>query len=455
MKLPALKKIFSFTLFLAPVAANAAQEIVLDSVPPVTDETIFGGGLVEGRYLGNPVGVKLCAAVFIDGLGYFVKPSFAGANISIDDTDGSFGFDSTTGGCDYRWERLALTVIPDTESCPLPNPSPDPGSFALIEAQRIFDRQPRGVDFDSESLWVRDSGSCNTVGPGSNDFLRDNVHAQYDGLQLETSDDGSMLTSAEVVNRKPSGYGRYVHEFTLPPGGLDPGTVLGIFTFDRDGTGTRFNELDFEIGDSLIGGVGGDNAQCIVQGGDRFSFPLDPQEFDWTVVLTWSPGVFTCDVYAGHVSDDLGSATPFQTWTTSNNVPVPGADSRMRSNLWIHDPNIAAATSVRFKSIRWEPLPACGIDLVENSDGTRDVTIEIGNQDSSRYTLALSVSTASVKLIDVELPPLIPPVPVVFPLFELPDSFGVISFESTLVSSHGITCREVLRYDVAADRVLP
>ena len=78
------------------------------------------------------------------------------------------------------------------------------------------------------------------------------------------------------------------------------------------------------------------------------------------------------------MGDDLGLATPVQTWTTFENVPVPGADSRMRSNLWIHDSNIAAETSVRFKSIRWEPLPTCGIDLVENA--RRKATRKHGGQ---------------------------------------------------------------------------
>jgi hypothetical protein len=344
--------LLTIALLGAPLGqAQAAQDIVLDTVPPVTEETL-SGGTVEGRYLGNPTAVQLCSAVFIDGLGYFVKPSTATPEIAIM-ADGSFRFDSTTGGCDNRWERLALTVIPDLDPCPTPSSSPDPGSFITIVAQRIFDRQPRGVDFDGESLWVKDSGSCTNVAPGSNDFLRDNVRVQLDGLRIETSDDGSKLTSAEVVNREPTGYGRYVHEITLPEGGLDEATVLGIFSFDRDGVGSFFNEVDFEIGESLIAGG---NAQCIVQGGDVNIFTIDPADRELTVVLDWIPGAFACAIYLGHVADSLDTAVPLEEWTSTNNIPEPGADSRMRINLWIDDSAIAMPTSVTVKSVRW-PLP--------------------------------------------------------------------------------------------------
>ncbi len=444
--------LLTIALLGAPLGqAQAAQDIVLDTIPPVTEENL-SGGTVEGRYLGDPTAVQLCAAVFIDGAGYFVKPLTDNPEIAIM-PDGSFSFDSTTGECDYRWERLALTVIPDFDPCPIPLPLPDPGDFITIVAQRIFDRQPRGVDFDGESLWVKDSGSCTTVEPGMNDFLRDNVRAQFDGLRIETSDDGSMLTSAEVVNREPTGYGRYVHEITLPEGGLDQATVLGIFSFDRDGVDSSFNEVTFEIGESLIAGG---NAQCVVQGGDVNIFTIDPADRELTVVLDWIPGAFTCAIYLGHVADSLDTAVPLQEWTSTNNIPEPGADSRMRINLWIDDSTIAIPTSVTVKSVRWQPVPSCEIDLVENANGTRDLALALGTTEpGSTFTLVLDVLNQSITLASKQINQIAPAKELVFPLPELPTAAGVVSLTSKLVTPSGETdCLETLLYDAATDRVL-
>ena len=176
-------------------------------------------------------------------------------------------------------------------------------------------------------------------------------------------------------------------------------------------------------------------------------------------MLQWHPGEFTCAIYLGHVADDLQSQslpTPFETWTTTLNIPVPGSDTRMRMNLWVEDHGIALPTQVTINSIHWQSLPTCSLGLRETPTGNREIVLALGNVDAgSLYSLSLTAFTTTFPFFEeVPLPVVIPATTIVVPFPDLPSVVGVVGLESTLISPEGVACRDSLLYDVAEDRVL-
>lgn len=189
------------------------------------------------------------------------------------------------------------------------------------------DLHARTVDFSGHTWRVR--WNAEPQGPGPNYFSdsRANVRVDDSGrLHLRLRHVNGRWYAAAVISQKVFGYGRYLFELDSPVHELDPGVVLGLFTWNT--TDIHHNrELDIEF--SRFGNEGSPaNGNFVVQPYDlpghqrKFVQPAVAQSTHW---FDWQPG---------SVTFGSSSAAPSSWRYEGPDVPPPSAPVRM--NLWLY-----------------------------------------------------------------------------------------------------------------------
>jgi hypothetical protein len=149
-------------------------------------------------------------------------------------------------------------------------------------------------------------------------------------LHLRIAREQDQWTCAEITLSRSLGYGSYsfaVHE--MPH--LEPGTVLGLFTWDLLESGQNNREMDVEL--SQWGDPGAKNAQFAIQpyyvpaNIFRFNSPAAPV----THSFDWEPG----RVSFRTAQEGPGAASrPVATHVFTSGIPSPGGE-RVHINLYI------------------------------------------------------------------------------------------------------------------------
>src|SRR5271163_3509838 len=87
--------------------ARAADSVEFTSVPPYGSQSNLFGKV----YGVNPANYRVAVFIYIDGDGWFAKPTCAGPLTTIQ-PDGTWNADITTGGVDSNATRIAAYVVP-------------------------------------------------------------------------------------------------------------------------------------------------------------------------------------------------------------------------------------------------------------------------------------------------------------------------------------------------------
>jgi hypothetical protein len=226
----------------------AAVGVELTSVPPYGSPS-----LLQGRVYGvNPTNYAVAAFIYIDGLGWWAKPTCAGALTAIQ-PDGSWTANIATGGVDTNATRIAAFVVPAsfTEPC-VTNVFCLPA--ALVQqsvANTIVTRVAptvRSFHWSGYDWWVKTS--TYPVGPGPNIFSDSTTNVVIDTqgrLHLRITNVAGTWQCAEIVSQTSPGYGTYRFHLASSVDTLDPNIVLGLFTWS-DQPDYVNREMDVECG---------------------------------------------------------------------------------------------------------------------------------------------------------------------------------------------------------------
>lgn len=312
---------------------NPSMEFI--SVPPYgSNDNLFGR-----VHNVDPNSHKVAVYIFIEGAGWWTKPTFAQPLTSIQ-PDSTWVVDITTGGSDIYATRIQAFLLPDGINPPLAGGLsclPDTlNAIAIADADTM--RSLPSVHFSGYDWWLK--ASVGSVGPGPNFFSdsTENVRVDTnDDLHLKITQRNGIWYCPEVILTESLGPGRYVFQLTGQVGQINENAVLGLFTWDNDGCNQNFREIDIEF--SRWGNVqDSTNAQYVVQPWNvagnlqRWYVPVlmdsSTHSFGW-----YSDSINFLSV-KGHQSVQPYDSIIYSWQYTGSNIPSPGSET-VRMNLWL------------------------------------------------------------------------------------------------------------------------
>lgn len=277
--------------------AKAADSVVFTSVPPYGSQNNLFGKV----YGVNPANFRVAVLIYIDGAGWFTKPTCA-SPLSTIQADGTWTADITTGGADSNATRIVAFLVPSSFSQPcVTNQFCIPAVFYQQSvANTSVTRTPTGVrsfhwsGFD----WSVKTSGVSAVGPGPNFFSdsTNNVFIDSSGrLHLKIINVGGNWQCAEVVSQSTPGYGTYRFHLAIDPNTLDQNVTLGLFTWSNE-TDFFDREMDNECG--------------------RWENPLDYANSQFVVQPYYAPS----QLVRYRVPLGTTNAVPSFNWTTNSIV---------------------------------------------------------------------------------------------------------------------------------------
>lgn len=344
------------------------------SVNPIIEFThVPGYGTTEnmaGRVNVFPGNFEVALYIFVEGEGWWTKPTLAGAAIPIQH-DSTWTADITTGGSDVFATRIHAFLIPKG-TFPPPSeglPCLPPTIYSVSVADKAVQRTPRTISFAEGKWYVK--ASVDKVSPGPNYFSdsMENVWVDdNDNLHLKITLRNGKWYCPEVILTNSLGYGKYIFQVVSPLGQLNENVVFGLFTWDNDACTENHREIDIEFSrwgnrNDLL------NAQYVVQPHDitgNLSRWMMPSTVDTsTHVFDWKG-----DKVAFTSMKGLQSTQPYHsviyTWNyTGADIPNPGSEN-CRINLWLlnsrppsdgQEVEVILIASDRIVSVNQEPAP--------------------------------------------------------------------------------------------------
>lgn len=342
------KRSFAALAFAVVAASDlAAQSIRIDTVP-----AYGASGAITGTVTGvNPATHRVAVYIYIDGVGWWTKPSAATPTVPIA-SNGTFLANAYTCCLDDRATVMCAVLLPVGVVPPLASGG---GSFPSIPQQLAsasVDRPGRTLQFAGRTWAVKDAPS--PVGPGGNRFSADpgDVFVDAQGrLHVRVVQRGGQWWCSEVVLLDQLGYGTYWFTTESQVGLLDPNLTFGAFTWDPFGDDATIpawpnREIDFE--DGRWGNASDPNSsQVVVQpfqvAGNtvRYNTPPLGSVPTLTRYFTWTPSRIDFRVATGRHSPGgfasanvLHSSTFVHAPALGNRVPPDGRE-QFRFNLWI------------------------------------------------------------------------------------------------------------------------
>src|SRR5579859_837704 len=166
-------------LLLGAMCTRAATSVQFTSVSPYGSQNNL-----MGKVFGvNPANYRIAVYIYIDGIGWFTKPT-CGSPLTTIQTDGSWTADITTGGADSNATRIAAFVVPLSFSQPCVTNEfclPDAVQLQAIANATVtrVDPATRSFHWSGYDWWVKTSVS--PVGPGPNYFSSATNNVSIDG----------------------------------------------------------------------------------------------------------------------------------------------------------------------------------------------------------------------------------------------------------------------------------
>lgn len=304
----------------APAAVNLEFTVVPEAAPGGPERMEAIAGIAKGATAGQRI------VLYAKSGSWWVQPLSSKPFTEIH-ADGSWS-SSTHMGTEYAALLVDATYAPLGTADVLP-----PIGKGVIATQTVPGRAsqassaPKKIQFSGYEWEVRqlpsDSGGVMHVNSPSNAWTDANGW-----LHLRIAKDGDNWTCAEVYLLRSLGYGTYsfvVHD--VPK--LDPGSVLGMFTWDDAEAGQNHREIDIEL--SRWGDPAAKNGQFVIQpyyvpaNVFRFDTSIGPHRFSFR----WEPG----RVLFQTVRDK--SPRPLAEHLFTSGVPFPGGEA-LHINLYVY-----------------------------------------------------------------------------------------------------------------------
>ena len=285
----------------------------------------------------DPINYKVAVYIFVEGSGWWTKPTFAQPLTPIR-SDSTWTCDITTGGNDAYATRIHAFLLPNGVNPPQAGGLTDlPASLFTISVANVSaTRSPKMVVFSGYEWWVKTSAV--PVGPGPNYFSDSAENIWVDSLgqlHLKMTQRNGRWHCSEVVLRNSLGYGRYVFQLTGKIGRLDPNVVLGLFTWDN-ASAEFHREIDIEFSRWSV--ATDPNAQYVVQPWDRPGNRqrwVIPTALDFsTHSFIWKPDSISFLSTKGHQTAAPLDSIIYSWNYKGPNIPTHGNENA-RINLWL------------------------------------------------------------------------------------------------------------------------
>jgi hypothetical protein len=324
---------------LAPSLVPAAPAIQITNFPA------YGSfGSLKG-VVSNAVPALQRVAIFIYvGGGWYSKPSCAQPLTTIQ-PDGSWTADITPVATDVNATIIAALLVSSNynQPCVLGAAGlPSAVSQAALASAYVsrFNPAARQFNFCDYDWWVKSSAS--PAGPGPNYFSDNTNNVWVDAagrLHLRITHRNSQWQCAEVISARSFGYGQYRFTVSADVNRLDPGVVLGLFTWSND---TAFNDREIDVELSRWNNpLDSNDAQFVVQPAgagqlQRYSVPSDATNSTYSFI--WQPGRVDFQALRGDFSAAPFPTNILRTWTCQLGVPPAGGEN-LRFNFWLNQGN--------------------------------------------------------------------------------------------------------------------
>lgn len=417
-------------LALAGVIGVAAQVHAQGPSIAITELPAFGAcDVVRGRVTGvDPAAHRVATYLYVDGLGWFSKPSCVPPTVEIE-PNGSFTADVCTGGIDEVATIVCAALVETSAETPAIGcdgrgavriPAALDALRLAIDCADRYDRRlpavrrPRTIDFAGWKWAVKEAPL--PVGPGQVRFSSrpEDVFVDPDGhLHLRVAFHDGEWWATEVVLLGRPGFGTYSLQTASRVDQLPANVTFGAFTWDpygdEDRPGVSPNrEIDVE--DSRwCEPDAAENTQSVVQPADvsgnrqRCSLPDLGVAPELTRRLTWRPDAVESIALAGE-HEALGSpidelihrceftpASGFACNTGAKCAPASGfgflhavpteGRAAFRLNLWPNNAEVPGcdlpltAAEVVIAGFEFVPLADCLLDV--DRDGQAAVGTDI------------------------------------------------------------------------------
>ncbi|MFA6570333.1 MAG: T9SS type A sorting domain-containing protein [Bacteroidota bacterium] len=288
----------------------------------------------------DPEKYKIAVYIFIEGNGWWTKPSFATPFTSIN-SDSTWICNIVTGGNDIYATQICAYLLPDTVIAPrAENLSDLPLLLDTIALTKTCEARC-GKPFKFSGYDWCTKASVYPVGPGSNYFSESQDNVWLDSLSRLhlriTHRDGKWLCP-EVINGNNLGYGTYSFQIIGKIGDLDPNVVLGLFTWDNSSV---YNHREIDIEFSKWGLQNDTNTQYVIQPydsiGNRYQWIFPGGIDSSTHSFSWCKDKIN---FLSKLGFDLppSSDSVIHTWAYDNSSSIPDkGNENIRINLWLLD----------------------------------------------------------------------------------------------------------------------
>jgi hypothetical protein len=303
---------------------------------------------LEGRVRNvNPADYKVAVYIFVEGAGWWTKPTSANPLTSIQ-SDSTWICDITTGGSDIYATKIHAFLLPNGVDPPLAGGLPAlPETLYTISVANVYTiRSPKTISFSGYEWWVK--ASVGQVGPGPNYFSDSTENVWVDGqgqLHLKITQRNGKWYCPEVICKNSFGYGKYIFYVTGRIGQLDKNVVLGLFTWD-DSPEESNREIDIEF--SRWGTEADTNAQYVLQPwdqlGNRHRWMMPELVDSSSHSFDWKPDSIYFFSVKGHLSVPLFDSLIHSWVYKGSNIPTHGNENA-RINLWLFNGSAPADTN--------------------------------------------------------------------------------------------------------------
>ena len=299
----------------------------------------YGSSLdLEGRVQNaNPADYRVAVYIFVEGSGWWTKPSFAEPLTAIQ-SDSTWTCDITTGGSDIYAIKIHAFLLPNGVYPPLVSGLASlPDTLNTISLANVYTiRTPKTISFSGYEWWIK--ASVDPVGPGPNYFSDSTENVWVDGkdqLHLKITQRNGKWYCPEVICKNSFGYGKYVFYVIGRIGQLDKNVVLGLFTWD-DAPEESHREIDIEF--SRWGVESDTDAQYVVQpwdqSGNRYRWYMPEVLDSSTHSFVWKPDSIYFLSMEGHQPVPPFDSVIYSWVYKGSSIPTHGNEND-RINLWL------------------------------------------------------------------------------------------------------------------------
>jgi N-acetylneuraminic acid mutarotase len=312
-------------------SAMADPRVAFTYVPPYKSNYDLRGRVYDV----NPDSYKIAVYIFVEGSGWWTKPTDSSPLTAIHGD--TWSCDITTGGNDayatrisaFRWRSSLPAVI--LHGAPVLPSYFD--SLVGADTERVVGRPY--VLFSGYKWWVK--GCQYPIGPpGEGNYFSDSSSSVWvdsaGQLHLTIIRRGSTWWCSEVICASRFGWGEYVFSTVSPVGALDKNVVNGLFLWDSD-TAEAHRETDIEF--SRWREVTDSNAQYVVQpfnaDGTRHRWVMSSSIDSSTHSFNWLEDSIC---FVSHEGLSSGGAV-LDTWRYRGSYLKEPGEEYPRMNVWL------------------------------------------------------------------------------------------------------------------------